>query len=287
MKYAWMAGEHAHSVRALCRVLQVSPSGYYAWRSRQPAARTRDNQRLALRIQQLHAAAHEAYGTKRLWHALRQQGETCGQHRVRRLRQQHAIQTRRRRRYIRTRAPYQRVPAAPNRLTWPFSSSGPDRIWVADITYVPTQQGWLYLAAVLDVYSRRIVGWAMGDRPEQTLACDALAMALGRRRPVQGAIHHSDQGSQYTSKAYQQQLMNVGLVSSMSRKGMPYDNAVMESFFSSLKQELTHHERFKDRDAARAHIFEYIESFYNRLRLHSSLDYRSPETYERMAEVTN
>lgn len=127
----------------------------------------------------------------------------------------------------------------------------------------------------------------MGDRPEQTLACDALAMALGRRRPVQGAIHHSDQGSQYTSKAYQQQLMNAGLVSSMSRKGMPYDNAVMESFFSSLKQELTHHERFKDRDAARAHIFEYIESFYNRLRLHSSLDYRSPETYERMAEVTN
>ena len=287
MKYAWMAGEHAHTVRTFCRVLQVSPSGYYAWRSRQPAARARDNQRLALRIQQLHAAAHEAYGTKRLWHALRQQGETCGQHRVRRLRQQHAIQTRRRRRYIRTRAPYQRVPAAPNRLTWPFSSSGPDRIWVADITYVPTQQGWLYLAAVLDVYSRRIVGWAMGDRPEQTLARDALAMALGRRRPAPGAIHHSDQGSQYTSKTYQQQLMNAGLVSSMSRKGMPYDNAVMESFFSSLKQELTHHERFKDRDAARAHIFEYIESFYNRLRLHSSLDYRSPETYERMAEVAN
>jgi putative transposase len=157
---------------------------------------------------------------------------------------------------------------------------------VADITYVPTQQGWLYLAAVLDIYSRRVVGWAMSDRPEQALARDALAMALERRRPRSGAVHHSDRGSQYTSKAYQQQLADAGLIASMSRKGMPYDNAVMESFFSSLKQELTHHERFKDRDAARAHIFEYIESFYNRQRLHSSLGYRSPEAFERTAEVT-
>lgn len=287
MKYAWIAGQKDHSARTLCRALQVSPSGYYAWRSRRPSTRALDNQRLAQRIQQLHTATREAYGTKRLWHVLRQQGETCGQHRVRRLRQRHAIQTRRRRRYMRTRAPYQRTPVAPNRLAWPFRSAGPDRIWVADITYVPTQQGWLYLAAVLDIYSRCIVGWAMGDRPEQTLACDALAMALGRRCPAPGAIHHSDQGSQYTSKAYQQQLTKAGLIASMSRKGMPYDNAVMESFFSSLKQELTHHEHFKDRDAARARIFEYIESFYNRQRLHSSLDYRSPEAFERMAEVTN
>ena len=158
---------------------------------------------------------------------------------------------------------------------------------MADITYIPTQQGWLYLAAVLDVHSRRIVGWAMGDRPEQTLARDALAMALGRRRLPPGAIHHSDQGSQYTSKAYQQLLRDAGLIASMSRKGMPYDNAVMESFFSSLKQELTHHERFKDRDAARVQIFEYIESFYNRERLHSGLGYRSPDAFERMTVVSN
>lgn len=286
MKYAWIAGEKGYAIRTLCRALQVSPSGYYAWCSRQPGARALDNQRLAQRIQQLHAATKEAYGTRRLWHALRQQGETCGQHRVRRLRQQHAIQTRRRRRYLRTRAPYQRVPVTPNRLRWPFASPGLDRVWVADITYVPTQQGWLYLAAVLDIYSRRVVGWAMSDRPEQALARDALAMALERRRPRSGAVHHSDRGSQYTSKAYQQQLADAGLIASMSRKGMPYDNAVMESFFSSLKQELTHHERFKDRDAARAHIFEYIESFYNRQRLHSSLGYRSPEAFERTAEVT-
>jgi putative transposase len=287
VKYAWIEGAHGYTVRTLCRALRVSPSGYYAWRGRQPAARTLDNQRLAQRIQQLHMATREAYGTERLWQALRQQGETCGRHRVRRLRQKHAIQTRRRRRYVRTRAAYQRVPAAPNRLTWPFQSPRPNQIWVADITYIPTQQGWLYLAAVLDVHSRRVVGWAMGDRPEQTLARDALAMALARRCLPPGAIHHSDQGSQYTSKAYQQQLRDAGLVASMSRKGMPFDNAVMESFFSSLKQELTHHERFKDRDAARAKIFEYIESFYNRQRLHSGLGYRSPNAFERMPEVTN
>jgi putative transposase len=287
VKYAWIAGEHDHTVRTLCRALQVSPSGYYAWRSRLPSARAVDNQRLIQRIQELHAATWEAYGTRRLWHVLRQEGETCGQHRVRRLRQQHAIQTRRRRRYVRTRGPYQRVPVAPNRLAWPFSSPEPDRVWVADFTYVPTQQGWLYLAAVLDVHTRRIVGWAMADRPDQALTSDALTMALERRQPTPGTIHHSDQGSQYTSKIYQQQLAQAGLLASMSRKGMPYDNAVMESFFSSLKQELAHHERFRDRDAARARIFEYVESFYNRQRLHSSLDYRSPEAFERMVEVTN
>ncbi len=287
MKYAWIAGERSHPVRVLCRALQVSPSGYYAWRSRRPSARTLDNLRLAKRIEQLHGETREAYGAERLWRALRLQGESCGRHRVRRLRSEQAIQSRRRRRYLRTRSPYQRVPAAPNRLTWPFTSSGPDRVWVADITYVPTQQGWLYLAAVLDMYSRRIVGWAMSERPDQALASDALTMALARRHPPRDAIHHSDQGSQYTSRAYQQQLQAAGLIASMSRKGMPYDNAVMESFFASLKQELTHHERFVDRDTARSQVFDYIESFYNRQRLHSSLDYRSPEVFESMPRVTN
>lgn len=280
MKYAWMAGEHDHDVRTLCRALGVSPSGYYAWRKRRPGARAQDDQRLLERIQQLHQDTHEAYGTQRIWHALRQEGETCGRHRVCRLRRANAIQSRRRRRYIRQRGSYQRVPAAPNRLTWPFTSEAPDRVWVADITYIPTRQGWLYLAAVLDVYSRRLVGWAMGPRPDQALASDALRMALMRRRPSKEAIHHSDQGTQYTSKAYQQQLSDAGLLVSMSRKGMPYDNAVMESFFSSLKQELTHHESFADLDTARAKIFHYVEVFYNRQRLHSSLGYRSPDDYE-------
>ena len=195
--------------------------------------------------------------------------------------------SKRRRRYLHARSTYQRVPAAPNRLKWPFVSSGPDRVWVVDITYIPTRQGWLYLAAVLDMHTRRLIGWAMGDRPDQALASAALDMALAQRKPKEGAIHHSDQGVQYTSKAYQQQLMAAGLIASMSRKGMPYDNAVMESFFSSLKQELTHHERFADRDEARSKVFDYIEVFYNRQRLHSSLGYHSPEQFEKMAMSPN
>lgn len=173
------------------------------------------------------------------------------------------------------------MPAAPNRLAWPFSSAAANQVWVADITYVPTQQGWLYLATVLDMYSRRIVGWAMSDRPDQVLASAALDMALAHRRPEKGAIHHSDQGVRYTCKAYQQHLQAAGLVASMSRKGMPYDNATMESFFASLKQELTHHERFADRDQARSKVFEYIEVFYNRQRLHSGLGYQSPDQFEK------
>lgn len=283
MRYAWIEGEKGYAVRTLCRALQVSPSGYYAWRTRQPSARTLDNQRLVKCIQQLHVETREAYGSERVWHALRQQGETCGRHRIRRLRRDHGIQSRRRRRYVRTRGPYQRTPVAPNRLTWPFVSSAPDRVWVADITYVPTQQGWLYLAAVLDMYSRRLIGWAMSDRPDQALASDALAMAITHRRPAPGIVHHSDQGTQYTSRLYREQMDKTGFVVSMSRKGMPYDNAVMESFFSSLKHELTHHERFIDRNTARSQIFHYIEVFYNRQRLHSSLGYRSPEAFERMA----
>ncbi|WP_204986343.1 IS3 family transposase [Xanthomonas translucens] len=160
---------------------------------------------------------------------------------------------------------------------WPFK--------VADITFIPTRMGWLYLAAVLDMHSRQIVGWAMGERADQALASAALAMPLHRRRPAQGAIHHSHRGTQYTSGAYQRQLQEAGLVASMSRKGMPYDNAVMESFFSSLKQELTHHERFASLDEARGKVFEYIEVFYNRQRLHSALGYRSPAEFEKMAVV--
>jgi putative transposase len=179
------------------------------------------------------------------------------------------------------------VPAAPNLLSWPFASPAPDRVWVADITFVPTRQGWLYLAAVLDVYTRRLVGWAMGERADRVLASTALEMALTQRKPARGAIHHSDQGVQYTCKAYQEHLQRAGLVASMSRKGMPYDNAVMESFFSSLKHELTHHERFENRDEAQCKIFDYIELCYNRKRLHRTLGYRSPAQSEMMAMAPN
>jgi putative transposase len=286
VKYAWIRDEAEHyPVRTLCRVLKVSTSGYYDWFERKPSARVREDARLLKRIEQLHIQTREAYGTERMWRALRAGGESCGRHRVQRLRREHAIQSKRRRRYMRTRSTYQRAVAAPNLLAWPFNSSRPNRVWVADITYIPTREGWLYLAALLDLYARKIVGWAMSDRADQPLASSALAMALARRRPPAGLIHHSDQGVQYTCKAYQQQLQQPGLVASMSRKGMPYDNAAMESFFSSLKQEETHHEQYRTRDEARCHVFDYIEVFYNRQRLHSTLGYVSPETFEATADV--
>jgi len=286
VRYAWITAQAGYAVRTMCKTLAVSTSGYYAWRTRKPSSRMLDDARLVQRIRQLHSVSREAYGTERMWQSLRQNGESCGRHRVQRLRRMHAIQSKRRRRYLCTRSAYQRVPAAANLLAWPFASPSVNRIWVADITYVPTRQGWLYLAAVLDVHTRRIVGWAMGERADQILASAALDMALTRRKPARGLIHHSDQGVQYTCRAYQQQLQTAGVVASMSRKGVPYDNAVMESFFSSLKQELTHHERFVDRDEARSKMFDYIEVFYNRERLHSGLDYRSPAQVEQMAVVS-
>jgi putative transposase len=248
VRYAWIKTQTAQPIHRLCQILEVSTSGFYAWRRRNPSNHAREDGRLLERIEQVHVIGREAYGTIRVWKNLRESGESCGVHRVQRLRQQHQILTKRRRRFVHARGTYQRVPAAPNRLAWPFKSPGPNRVWVADITYVPTKQGWLYLASVLDMYSRRIVGWAMGDRADQALASAALDMALANRTPEKGAIHHSDQGVQYTCKAYQQHLQAAGLVASMSRKGMPYDNAMMESFFASLKQELTQHERFETRD---------------------------------------
>jgi putative transposase len=204
-------------VRTLCAVLGISASGYYAWQRREPSARALDGVRLLQQIERIHIENREAYGTLRVWRSLRDEGERCGIHRVQRLRQLHAIQTKRRRRCLHARVTYRRVPVAPNRLKWPFSSPGSNRVWVADITCVPTKQGWLYLAAVLDMYSRRIVGWAMGDRADQPLASAAFDMALASRTPEKGAIHHSDQGVQYTCKAYQQHLHAAGLVASMSR----------------------------------------------------------------------
>jgi putative transposase len=283
VKYAWIKEQSGHSVRTLCNALGVSASGYYAWRDRRPSSRAVDDARLLLQIRRLHEHSRQAYGSDRIWRALRQAGESCGRHRVQRLRRQHDIQSLRRRRFLRCQRPTSSITPSPNLLQWHFRSPARNRVWVADITYIPTRQGWLYLAASVDMYSRRVVGWAMGDRADQALAITALEMALARRRPGRGVIHHSDRGVQYISAAYQQRLKQGGLIASNSRKAMPYDNAVMESFFASLKQELTHHHRFANRDEARALIFDYIEVFYNRQRLHSALDYRSPEQFEKAA----
>ena len=283
MKYAWMRSQQTtYSVRAMCRVLQVSHSGFYAWRDRPLSERAHANVALSQQIVQLHQATREAYGSERLWRALQAQGFVCGRHRVRRLRRLHHILTKRRRRQLRGRSSYQREVVASRLITWPFQAAKQDVVWVTDITFIPTQQGWLYLAVIVDVYSRKVIGWAMSSQPNQMLVSKALEMAIAQRKPKNGTIHHSDQGVQYTSKVYRQQLEDNGLRMSMSRKGMPYDNAVAESFFSSLKNELTHHERFKTLDEARYKIFGYIEVFYNRQRQHSSLGYHSPEQFERL-----
>jgi len=211
VKYAWIKDQSSHPVRTLCRMLAVSASGYYAWRQHRPSARAVEDARLVVRIKQVHVQARQAYGTQRLWRALCESGEICGRHRVRRLQREHVIYSKRRRRYLRTRSAYQRMPAAPNLLAWPFSSAGPGRVWVADITYIPTREGWLYLAVVEDLYSRRLVGWSMADTMTSRLVVDALEMAVARRLPQEGLLAHSDRGSQYASEHYQQLLGKHGI----------------------------------------------------------------------------
>lgn len=264
----------------LCRALGVSRSGFHAWRVRRPSARAQANTRLAAVIRAVHLEHREAYGTRRLWRVLVSRGEVCGRHQVARLRREHDVRTRRRRRFLRARASYQRVPAAPNRLAWPFASAAVDRIWVGDITHINTREGWLFLAIVLDVCSRRIVGWSMASTQKRELAEDALQMAIVHRRPSLGLTLHHDQGSQYTSARYRAKVEAAGMVLSMSRPGFPYDNALAESFFSTLKLELMREQAFLTRDEARRAVFDYIEIFYNRVRMHSALQYRSPAEHE-------
>ena len=265
----------------LCAALSVSRSGYSAWRTRPESPRAQENRRVLTRIRVIHADAREAYGAVKTWRVLRAQGVACGRHRVARLRRAHGIEARRMRRFRLAYQARNSAPAAPNLVARQFQAPAPNRIWAGDITFIPTRRGWLYLAVLLDLYSRRVVGWAMSERRDGQLALDALTMALAHRRPVLGLIHHSDQGIQYTSGVYQARLKTVGLVPSMSRKGNCYDNAVVESFFSTVKNEGTYHQTFHDRDHARAVLFDYIELFYNRQRVHATLDYQSPDAYER------
>jgi transposase InsO family protein len=268
-------------VERLCAALSVSRSGYYAWYTRPESPRAQENRRVLTQIRVIHANAREAYGAVKTWRVLRARGVACGRHRVARLRRAHGIEARRMRRFRLAYQARNSAPAAPNLVDRQFQAPAPNRIWAGDITFIPTRRGWLYLAVVLDLYSRRVVGWAMSERRDSQLALDALSMALAHRRPSPGLIHHSDQGIQYTSGGYQARLKATGLVPSMSRKGNCYDNAVVESFFSTVKNEGTYHQTFPDRDCARAALFDYIELFYNRQRVHTTLDYQSPDAYER------
>jgi putative transposase len=271
-----MSGEH--KVQILCATLEVSRSGYYAWRDRPASARAQANLALARRVRQAHEQSHGTYGSPRI---ARQLGCPGARHRVARLMREEGLQGRTRRPYrVRTTDSRHDHPIAPNHLAEAPVPTGPNQIWVADITYVPTDEGWLYVAGVLDLWSRRLVGWAMGESLDTSLPSAALAMALRQRRPVRSLLHHSDRGVQYASCAYRAQLAHAGLQPSMSRKANCYDNAAMEAFWSTLKNELVHRFHFTSRLSARLAIFHYIETFYNRTRLHSSLGYQSPLDYE-------
>jgi putative transposase len=268
-------------VELLCQVLGVSRSGYYAWRDRPPSERARRRDRLVAAIGEAHAESRATYGSPRVYHALKARGVTCCENTVAKLMKAQGLRAKARRPFTpRTTESRHDRPTAPNTLNREFYPDRRDAVWTADITYVPTAEGWLYLAVVLDLFSRRVVGWATADHLRSELACDALRMALAHRRPKGELLHHSDRGVQYASAAYQALLAAHGIEPSMSRAGDCYDNAVTESFFSTAKRELTHHESYATREEARRSLFEYIEVFYNRRRLHSTLGYRSPAEFE-------
>lgn len=282
MKYTFIAAhDEEFAVKRMCRVLVVRRSGYYAWRKRKPSTRAQANQALLALIEQEHTKSRETYGSPRLHVVLRGQGVKCGHNRVARLMRMHGIVARRKRRYVpRTTQRQAGLIPAPNRLNQDFFASAPNEKWVVDFTFIETAQGWLFLAVVLDLFSRRVIGWAMGTKMDAKLVETALQMALLERRPAPGLLHHSDQGSQYTSSTYLNCLHEALVKLSMSGVGNCYDNAVVESFFSTLKTEcvtgifLTHAQ-------ARSAIFEYMEVWYNRQRLHSTLGYLSPVDFER------
>jgi putative transposase len=282
--FRFIAAEEAgHAVATLCRVFGVSRSGYYAWRGRAPSARARADGVLTARIREIHATSRGTYGSPRVQAELRATGVRCGRNRVARLMRQAALAGGRRRRpRPRTTTPDRRATPAPDLVQRAFRPGAPDRLWVADLTYVATWEGWLYLAVVLDAFSRRVVGWGMADHPRTELVAAALDMAVHTRRPGPGLIHHSDRGSQYTSLAFGQRLRAAGIAASMGSVGDSYDNAVAESFFATLKGELLDRRPWPSRAAARLAIFEYVEGWYNRRRRHSTLGYLSPADYERV-----
>jgi putative transposase len=272
-----------HSILTLCLHLGVSASGYYGWQRRRlcPGPRALEDQALVHEIVQIHARSRQTYGAPRVEQELRKKGRCHGRNRVARLMKQKDLCGRQKGRYrVQTTDSNHDQPIAPNRLAQAPKATAPNQLWVADITYIETKEGWLYLAAILDLYSRRIVGWAMSPRIDTTLVLKALAMALLHRSPPRDLLFHSDRGVQYASSDYRRALRQAGLVASMSRKGNCYDNASIESFWSTLKLELVYRRSFDSRAQAQSEIFDYIEAFYNRQRSHSALDYHSPVDFE-------
>ena len=271
-------------VSAMCRVFRVSVAGYYAWRARPDSARAAGNRALLDDIRAVHDASQGRYGSPRVHAVLRARGRQVGRGRVERLMRKHGVRglVARPRRVSTTNSRHA-VPVAPNLLNRQFTTSRPNQVWLADLTYIPTGEGWLYLAAVMDLHTRKVVGWSMRDHLRAELATSALLMAIQRQRPQPGLIQHSDRGIQYACTDYQEVLAGAGITPSMSRRGNALDNAPMESFFHTLKTELVYQRAYATHDEARRDLFAYVEGFYNRERLHSGLGYRTPAKVERRA----
>jgi len=265
----------------MCEALEVSASGYYAWASRPDSPTRKWRRDLVGAIEEVHAEVKQRYGSPRMTAELKARGYECSENTVAELMREHGVRAKAPRRFVRTTDSDHRLPVAENLLGRDFEPEGPNESWCADITYVPTREGWLYLAVVEDLFSRMVVGWSMAESMESRLVVDALEMAIARRRPGAGLLAHSDRGSQYASEHYQRVLRAEGVTCSMSEVGQCWDNAPVESFFGRLKCEVAPGEMFATRDQARAAIFEYLEVFYNRVRRHSSLGFLSPVEYER------
>lgn len=284
MRFAFIDAEKAnHDVSMLCRVLQVQRSGYYAWCSRGESARELDDQKLVVEIRAVFEEKKRRYGSPRVRRELRDRGTRVCRHRVARIMREQGLKARPRRKFVCTTDSRHDLPTPPNILDRTFTAEAPDHVWAGDVTFLPTREGWLYLAVLLDLYSRRVVGWAMSERNDESLTLAALRMAIDQRQPEPGLVHHSDRGTTYASGGYQDVLAKHGMVCSMSRKGNCWDNAVVESFFSTLDIECASGEPFLSRAAARREVTNYILGFYNPTRLHSSLGYVSPMEFERAA----
>ena len=281
MRYSFIKDNSGQfPTRSMCDALRVSPSGYYHWRNRPRSARALRHDVMLAEIKRVHAGKDEIYGYRRVFEQLLADGVDCSQSAVYYLMRKNRIRAKKKHRFVVTTDSKHCLPISPNLLERNFDVTGPNQCWVGDITYIPTDEGWLYLATVIDLFNRGVVGWSMSERITKRLVIDAQQMALRARRPGAGLIMHTDRGSQYASRKFRRLLRANRMLSSMSRKGDPWDNAVAESFFKTLKIERTYWRHYRTRDEARRDIFQYIEVFYNRQRLHSKLGYQSPMQFE-------
>jgi len=272
-------------ISKMCEMLGVTPGGYYQWKNRGKSKRELENEYLLHKIREVHKKSYKIYGSPRITEKLKEQSISCSKHRVARIMRENGIISKTAKKFKATTNSNHNLPIAPNLVNQDFGVEGPNRLWVGDITYIDTSEGWLYLAKVMDVYNRQIIGWVADKRMKKELVIKAMDRALLKRNPLNGVIFHSDRASQYASHDFRRQLRNNGIRQSMSGKGNCYDNAIAESFFKTLKSELIYHKRYKTREEAKLDLFEYIEVFYNRERLHSALDYKTPIEYGRLQHV--